>query len=329
MEEKLNIYQKLILARKDFLDAGIKKSGVNRHLEFKYFELSDIVPVATNIFAERGLIDITTFTDDEATLTLVNCDNPSEKIVFTSPMKEVPAITSRDGKSVTNPIQTLGSIETYQRRYLLLVALNIVEDDGFDGSVGNDPEKKTPVKKTSVVAPKDTKPATPEERKEITKTLTANSDTKPIDNDVNTFRNLLTKLIDVAPNERQFVADLLAKTDQLKKITSKQIEALTPHIEEKIAKAQQPETEKVDTLAKVEEEIQASTETPDVEVKKPTDADKGVFKELLTKLVTEKPTEKNYVLDILKSTNKLQNVTYEQLTDWTLEIHEKLQGESK
>ena len=55
---KMNVYQKLALARKMFLDEAPKKSGTNDHSEYDYFELEDIVPAQTRIFAELGLIEV-------------------------------------------------------------------------------------------------------------------------------------------------------------------------------------------------------------------------------------------------------------------------------
>ena len=50
---EMNVWMKLLVARQKFLEAGVKKSGINRHLEFKYFELEDIVPVITPIASEN------------------------------------------------------------------------------------------------------------------------------------------------------------------------------------------------------------------------------------------------------------------------------------
>lgn len=57
----MNICRKLQIARLKFLQAGVKKTGKNIHLEFMYFELSDIVPVAESIFTEVGLLMAPTF----------------------------------------------------------------------------------------------------------------------------------------------------------------------------------------------------------------------------------------------------------------------------
>ena len=49
-----NVYQKLLKARATFLNSEVTKSGKNMQLAFKYFELDDIVPIATKIFGENG-----------------------------------------------------------------------------------------------------------------------------------------------------------------------------------------------------------------------------------------------------------------------------------
>jgi hypothetical protein len=82
----MNVYQKLLKARATFLGANAKKSGKNMTLAFKYFELDDIVPIATKIFEDIGLISVVNFTADTATLTIVNTENGEESIAFTAPM---------------------------------------------------------------------------------------------------------------------------------------------------------------------------------------------------------------------------------------------------
>ena len=85
----LNIYQKLTTARAKFLEAPVKKTGVNRFAEYKYFELADIVPPATSIFGELGLLFCISFTNETAIGTLINADKPEETIVFSSPMRDL------------------------------------------------------------------------------------------------------------------------------------------------------------------------------------------------------------------------------------------------
>lgn len=120
---KQNVYQKLILAREEFLKSEIEQSGKNRHLSFKYFELKDIVPTITKIFAKTGLLAIMNFTDKTGIVTIVNTDNPEETIEFFAPFNQIEPIVSNTGKQATNNMQALGSSITYMRRYLYLIAI--------------------------------------------------------------------------------------------------------------------------------------------------------------------------------------------------------------
>lgn len=113
--EGMNVRQKLAKARLQFLNQKVKKSGKNMHLEFKYFELEDIVPPAIRIFARVGLTTDIDFTDENgAVMRVYNTDNSEEApIEFRVPYREVKPIVSNAGKEVTNPMQALGSSITY------------------------------------------------------------------------------------------------------------------------------------------------------------------------------------------------------------------------
>lgn len=182
----LNIYGKLALARAEFLNAPVKKSGVNRFAEYKYFELEDIVPVATAIFRDWGLVFLISFTNELATGTLVNSENPEETIVFTSPMRDL------EVKGM-NAVQALGGTETYQRRYLYMMCLDIVEADAFDSTQGK-PIPEADVAKGETPAPKKPKrPATTEEREE-TKAELINQDGDATETQIKAIKNGLKKL---------------------------------------------------------------------------------------------------------------------------------------
>lgn len=158
----MNVYGKLIEARKRFYAAGIKKTGVNRYAEFKYFTLDDIIPIKQEIFRDLGLADVISFDTESACLTIFNVTNPSELIVFTSQL-------APDESLIKNPIQKVGAIQTYVRRYLYLLALDIIESDGIEATTDKpDPESdETP--KTEPKTPK--RPKTDKEREEIKEDL--------------------------------------------------------------------------------------------------------------------------------------------------------------
>ena len=167
---KPNVYQKLLTARCKFLESQVQKSGKNMKLKYKYFELDDIVPVALPIFQEVGLLPVTTFTNEFATMRLYNveaADGVMDYIEFTSPMREIePIVSSTTGGEVTNAIQRLGAVETYQRRYLYMIALDIVEADEMEAMTGMSPDVQVP-------APAPKPPVTPIEREQIKQQLTS------------------------------------------------------------------------------------------------------------------------------------------------------------
>ena len=141
----MNIYEKLQIMRCSLQGMGLKKSGKNKHMGYSYYELSDILPGINNLQLEHKTCSIVIFNEKEAVLTLVNSENPEENIVFTSPMAEA----SLKGST---PIQGLGAVETYERRYLYMTCFEIVENDALDGMPGkkdDSPRKPTPpAKKT-------------------------------------------------------------------------------------------------------------------------------------------------------------------------------------
>jgi len=126
---KNNVYQKLQDARIKLQSVSLNKSGKNAFAKYSYFELSDYLPQIQSIFNDIGLCGVISFTKEEATLTIVNIDDTTQIICIKSPM------AGADLKSC-HPIQNLGAVQTYQRRYLWQSALEIVEHDALEATTG-------------------------------------------------------------------------------------------------------------------------------------------------------------------------------------------------
>jgi hypothetical protein len=128
----MNIYQKLQEARVLLQKMDIKKTGINKFsgAGYKYFELSDYLPAIQIIFNEVGLCGIVTFDSEMAYLTIHEFDGEG-KIIITSPMSTALLKGS-------HPIQNLGAVQTYLRRYLWQSAMEIVEHDAIDASTGKE-----------------------------------------------------------------------------------------------------------------------------------------------------------------------------------------------
>lgn len=214
--KQMNVFEKLMRVRVEFGQNGVKKSGRNDKMQFLYFELADIVPTANQLFLKYRLMPLTNFTEETASMGIINIDNPEDMICFTLPMREVEPILNREGKEVTNAVQRLGSVVTYQRRYLYMIALDIVEQDAFDAMAGQElPAAPKPVQ----TAPKV--PATAEERKEIKEELTGGNANKL---QISQLKKLFKKLIEAHPEKADMVSQIMIETENLTKISKEDCE---------------------------------------------------------------------------------------------------------
>jgi len=121
----MNIYEKLQKCRMDLQNSKIKKTGKNKFSGYDYFELGDFLPKINELFTTNKLCSVVSFDPMLATLTVIDSEKPEDKIIFTSPM----ANAELKG---CHPVQNLGATETYERRYLYIAAMEIVEADILD-----------------------------------------------------------------------------------------------------------------------------------------------------------------------------------------------------
>ena len=190
----MNVYEKLMIARDEFLKAPVKKSGVNRFAEFKYFELEDIVPVANNIFKSLNLVFNTSVAMEAYVGTLVNVDDPEQVIRFKIPTIEL-TVMDKEGNikppAGMNSVQALGSTITYMRRYLYMLCLDIVEADAIDATIDK-PNTEDP---KAEATKKSNKPVSQEKRQEVKEEL-INQGGEATATQVKAIKNGLKKLRD-------------------------------------------------------------------------------------------------------------------------------------
>lgn len=220
--ETMNVYQKLLKARAMFLSSNAQKSGKNFNLSFKYFELDDIVPIATKIFDEVGLISLVSFEETRALMHILNTDNPEESIVFSAPFKPLEPIVSNAGKEVTNEMQALGSSITYMRRYLYMIALDICEPDNIEPTLGTAPVTPVPAP-VSAPAPINLAPAE--------KPLT-NADGNASEIQIKQLKEVLKKLREVDSTKDEMIAKIAEETKGFTVISKADCETLTVKIGE-------------------------------------------------------------------------------------------------
>lgn len=129
----MNLYEKINKIKQGILQAKLKKSGYNKFSNFNYYELADITPTIIMLCNEYNVMTQFTFDKDYASLRIWNIEDPNEHLTYCSPMKD---LTIKGA----NEIQALGGVETYQRRYLYLMAFDIIESDMFDATSGRSDE---------------------------------------------------------------------------------------------------------------------------------------------------------------------------------------------
>lgn len=140
----MSVHKKLMQARVDLLSIDLKKTGRNTFQNYSYFELGDFIPYIQTIFNNVGLCGVVSFNNEYAQLCITDVDDGTV-IVITSPMAEANLKGSQ-------PIQLIGSIQTFQRRYLWMAALELTEHDTIDMTPAPEPKQapKTEPKPTPV-----------------------------------------------------------------------------------------------------------------------------------------------------------------------------------
>jgi hypothetical protein len=146
----MKVYKKLSDARIKLQRTELTKSGHNKFAGYKYFELGDFLPAVQSIFNKVGLIDVISFTEDIATMVVYDVEDGSS-VTFTSPM----GTANLKG---CHEVQNIGAVETYQRRYLYVTALSIVEHDALDAVTGSAPVEVKPVVKEVPKVDEDLEP---------------------------------------------------------------------------------------------------------------------------------------------------------------------------
>jgi len=153
----MSVHKKLMQVRVDLARQGLQRTGHNKFAGYKYFELSDFIPQAMELFLKYDLCGVVSYSPDEATLCITDVEDGTV-IVIHSPMATAALKGAHD-------IQNLGAVESYQRRYLWMTALELTETDPIDSAeplpIPKDIPK--PIVKTDKEVEKEEK-ASPEQR---------------------------------------------------------------------------------------------------------------------------------------------------------------------
>ncbi len=138
----MKVCKKLVEVRNELQTMSLSKSGHNKFAGYKYFELGDFLPAIQTLFKKHGLCDVISFTQELATMVVYDVEDGSS-VTFTSPMGSAQLKGCHE-------VQNIGAVETYQRRYLYVTALAIVEHDALDAVTGSQDSKPVEVKPVEV-----------------------------------------------------------------------------------------------------------------------------------------------------------------------------------
>lgn len=138
----MSVQKKLMQARIALQNTKLTKTGHNKFAGYKYFELGDFLPAVQNIFNDIGLCGTVSYTQETATLTITDTEDGTV-VLITSPMASAALKGAHD-------IQNLGAVQTYLRRYLWVTAMEIVEHDALDATLGAEEPKRKPAEKPPV-----------------------------------------------------------------------------------------------------------------------------------------------------------------------------------
>lgn len=135
-----NLFERVAKIRCELGSMNLKKSGHNKFAGFYYYELCDFLPQLNQLCEKHEVLTHFYVAGTEAFLKVVDSTKKDSPLEFTIPFL-LPEIKG------ANSVQNLGGAITYLRRYLLMIAFEIVEHDVSDAIIGRDKTQERPASK--------------------------------------------------------------------------------------------------------------------------------------------------------------------------------------
>lgn len=136
-----NLFKKIQDIRVELRNCNLTMTGKNTFAGYDYFELEDFLPQLELLMQKYRMTAIPSFTKDLATLTVCDFDSDNT-IVITSPFGSA-------ALKGCHEVQSIGAVETYQRRYLYQALFDIGEKDCLNATQGKDEQEVKPSDKTA------------------------------------------------------------------------------------------------------------------------------------------------------------------------------------
>lgn len=133
-----NIYTKIMKIRKEFSETEITKTGRNNYQKYDYLKLEDFVPVAIKLCNKYDVYThVNIGMDGFATMSVVSTDDINDSVIYKLRIPELPTTEFKVKQEIplnaTTMIQDMGKLETYARRYLYYLFLDLAVPDEVDG----------------------------------------------------------------------------------------------------------------------------------------------------------------------------------------------------
>lgn len=196
--------EKIIKIKNRLYAEKIEKTGKNTFQNFNFFELKDFLPRLIQFMNEEEINDQFTIENNEAILIL---NYKEEKNTYKIPFVMFDTPLNKAGKESMQPIQYLGALNTYYKRYLYLNAFSIAENDVIDAMEQTETKERNSSKGSDQNKRKDYKSMTDKEK---------------IDT--------CTKFINTNKNEHNELIESMCNGKNLGEMTVKELEAIVETI---------------------------------------------------------------------------------------------------
>ncbi len=122
MSETRNVWQRINAVKRGLRGVSLKKSGKNTFSKYEYMELNDFENALEDFCDKEGINTMFFWYTDKAVLRVTNVEDPKDFVEVCSPVVDC-------GIKGASPIQNLGGMQTYLRRYLFTSTFGIAEHD--------------------------------------------------------------------------------------------------------------------------------------------------------------------------------------------------------
>lgn len=134
------VYKKILKIREDMNKVSFTRE--TKGYKYTYLDYPTLCEKLDTLLYTNNLFIHITFEDNECKAFVFDVDKPEDKAVFTSP------IVAENNVAGATPIQSIGAMHTYMRRYMKLLIFDIVIEDEVEKQANDNYKQKQTNKQT-------------------------------------------------------------------------------------------------------------------------------------------------------------------------------------